>query len=286
MYWGKDILNGTLTGKARELLVSSILFAGKKASGGSRPIAMGEAFYKLACLYALDLVYDRVRTALGPIQFAFSPGGPESALNILQSTIEVHPDWVIISTDISNAFNTRSRPDILTNLFNTPTLSPLFRLANWSYGSDSPLLLMAGGRLAAGFQSCEGVRQGDVLGSLLFSLSMCPSYSACIEGSDCHAVAVIDDFYILGPPGQAYTCFDHFRGDLPQLLLNLNLPKCISLLPDNPTKELILECASRNLQYSAESIPALGSIVSRNPDIISNWLIDQVTSQHKPFFNF
>ena len=96
----KDILNGTLTGKARELLVSSILFAGKKASGGSRPIAMGEAFYKLACLYALDLVYDRVRTALGPIQFAFSPGGPESALNILQSTIEVHPDWVIISTDL------------------------------------------------------------------------------------------------------------------------------------------------------------------------------------------
>src|SRR6185437_4601033 len=91
---------------------------------------------------------------------------------------------------------------------------------------------MAGGRLAAGFQSCEGVRQGDVLGSLLFSLSMRPSYSACIEGSDCHAVAVIDDFYILGPPGQAYTCFDHFRGDLP-LLLNLNLPKCISLLPDN-----------------------------------------------------
>jgi hypothetical protein len=77
----KDILNGTLTGNARELLVSSILFAGRKSSGGSRPIAMGEAFYKLACLYALKLVHDQVRTSLGPIQFAFSSGGPESALH-------------------------------------------------------------------------------------------------------------------------------------------------------------------------------------------------------------
>jgi len=94
----KDILNGALTGRARELLVSSILFAGKKASGGSRPIAIGEAFYKLACLYALDLVHDRVRTALGPIQFAFSPGGPESALNILQSAIELHPGLLFLQT--------------------------------------------------------------------------------------------------------------------------------------------------------------------------------------------
>lgn len=246
---------------------------------------MGEAFYKLACLYALDLVRDRIGPALGPIQFAFSSGGPESALHILQGAIELHPDWVIISTDITNAFNTRSRPDILSSLFDSPTLSPLFRLAHWSYGSDSPLLLMDGGKLAADFQSCEGVRQGDVLGSLLFSLSMRASYSTCIQGSDCHAVAVIDDFYILGPPNQAFPCFDTFSAGLPLLLLNLNLPKCISLLPDNPSEELIHECTSRNLQYSSIFIPALGSIVTRDHNSLSSWLLDQVKKQHQPFFN-
>ena len=39
----------------------------------------------------------------------------------------------------------------------TPSLSLLFRLAHWSYGADSPLL-MNRGRLAAELMSCEGVR--------------------------------------------------------------------------------------------------------------------------------
>jgi len=122
----KDIINGTLNGIARELLVSCVLCAVGKPSGGSRPIAMGEAFYKLSCLYALSLVGPtRTCKALGPIQFALSPGGPESALH------------------------------------------------------------MNRGKLSAEFASSEGVRQGDPLGSLLFSLSMRNTYSNAINNLDC-----------------------------------------------------------------------------------------------------
>ena len=53
---------------------------------------------------------------------------------------------------------------------------------------------------------------------------------------------------------------------------------------DNPTEDLIHECTSRNLQYSAFSIPALGSILSRDPKIISDWLLAQVHKLHQPFF--
>ncbi len=52
----KDIINGSLTGAARDLLVSSTLIATKKSSGGFRSIAMGESFYMLACLYTFSLV--------------------------------------------------------------------------------------------------------------------------------------------------------------------------------------------------------------------------------------
>src|SRR5690349_13902539 len=115
----------------RELLVSSLI-ATRKSSGGFRPIAMGEAFYKLACLYTLNLVRLQIPDALGPLQFAFAPGGSETALHVLQAALDLHPDWVVISSDLSNAFNTCSRSHTLTTLFDTPALSPLFRLAHWS----------------------------------------------------------------------------------------------------------------------------------------------------------
>ena len=260
-----------------ELLVSCVLCAVGKPSGGSRPIAMGEAFYKLSCLYALSLVGPtRTCKALGPIQFALSPGGPESALHVLQSAVELHPDWVIVSTDISNAFNSRRRDQILSELFQSPDLSPLYRLSHWSYGSDSPLLLMNRGKLSAEFASSEGVRQGDPLGSLLFSLSMRNTYSNAINNLDCNAVAVMDDIYFFGLPDPTLTAFDRFITSLPEGGLSVNLPKSIAFLPDNPSDLLISEFTDRNLLYSTESIPALGSIISRNPDIISNWLLDQV----------
>jgi len=142
---------------------------------------MGETFYKLACLYALSLVQSEITTALGPIQFGLAPGGSESAVHVLQSALDLHPEWVLLSTDITNAFNSRNRSQILSTLFDTPTLSPLWRLAQWAYGSPSDLLLMDHGRVAANYISSEGVRQGDVLASLLFALSMRNAYSSCIS---------------------------------------------------------------------------------------------------------
>ena len=163
---------------------------------------MGESFYKLACLYNLELVRDEIAPLLEPLQFALSPGGPESAVHVLQAALDLHPDWILISTDIKNAFNTRKRADILNILFNTPALAPLWRLASWSYGSSSPLLVMDRGRVISQLVSGEGVKQGDVLASFLYALSVKDYYSGCVDGLDCHAVADMDDFTIFGPSAE------------------------------------------------------------------------------------
>ena len=75
----KDIINGSLPDACRPLFLSSILVGAKKSSGGIRPIAMGEAFYKLAGLYCLSLVRTDAPGIFEPIQYALSPGGSESA---------------------------------------------------------------------------------------------------------------------------------------------------------------------------------------------------------------
>lgn len=168
-------------------------------------------------------------------------------------------------------------------LFNESSLSPLWRLAHWSYGSESPLLLMDRGRIAKDLLSAEGVRQGDVLGSLLFALSMTRPHGATLTGLDCHAVAVMDDFYLFGPPTGVFTAFDRFAGLLPSCGLQLKLSKCKALLP-SCSDVLVKECKDRDLPYSDSYVNALGTILSRDPIVVSDYLVKEVTEKHKLFF--
>ena len=213
----KDMINGILPDSCRSLLLASVLVGAKKPKGGTRPIAMGEAFYKLAGLYSLSLVRSDIPSIMEPIQFALSSGGSESALHILQSAIDAHPDWVVISADITNAFNSRKRSDILASLFNEPSLSPLFRLAHWSYSKSSDLLTLNNGKVVFTLHSEEGVKQGDMLGSLLFALSMKKIYTNSIQDLDTHAIAVMDDFYIFGSSAPSFTAFDRFALNLSKI---------------------------------------------------------------------
>jgi hypothetical protein len=149
---------------------------------------------------------------------------------------------------------------------------------------QTPLLLMDRGILAGELVSAEGVRQGDVLGSLLFALSMKDDYAACIENLNCQAVAVVDDFYLFGPPDQVFQAFDKFADSLPDGGLKLNLPKCQALLPSSPPASLVQDCQDRYLPHSTLSILALGTILSRDPILVSEYLLNQVIKLHKPFF--
>ena len=163
-----DILNGRLSNLERDYILTGTLIAGKKNNGDSvRPIAMGEAFYKLAGHYGLYLVNPKLIALLEPVQLAHSPGGPERAVHLLQSRLELGPrDSILLKVDFTNAFNTLHRSLILRELYARKDLSPIWRLASWVYGSPSTLLLLDNGMVSGSLLSQEGVRQGCVLAAI------------------------------------------------------------------------------------------------------------------------
>ena len=57
----EDIANGNLTAPERDYVLPSSLLPARKADMGVRPIAMREAFFKLAGLYCLTRVSDHLR---------------------------------------------------------------------------------------------------------------------------------------------------------------------------------------------------------------------------------
>jgi len=186
------IRQGTAPGQ--ELLCASRLVGLQKPDGGIRPIAIGDLVYRIA-LKAILLTSFRP-TMLLPNQLGVnSIGGVEPAVYLLNDVITgPNKDEIeeLASLDLNNAFNTTGRVAIATSV---AKYAPVFyRATKWAYNRPS-LLVLSNGQVLA---SAEGVRQGDPLAPLLFSLAIRPTLERLqAKLPKATLVAYLDDIYIL-----------------------------------------------------------------------------------------
>ena len=124
-----------------------------------------------------------------------SIGGVEPAICLLYDTISGPNNQGIVdiaSLDLSNAFNTLGRRSIATAV---AKYAPVFyRATKWAYDLPSLLVTSSGETLA----SAEGVRQGDPLAALLFSLGLRPTLEHLQHLlPKATIIAYLDDIYVL-----------------------------------------------------------------------------------------
>ena len=207
-----EICNGAILdpGMRAALLGSRLVAVPKPGTDRVRPVAVGSVFLKLAAHVLLSPLTSALRRLFSPCQFGlFVPGGVEAALLRVQLSLESGgDDGVLVALDLTNAFNTRSRRVILDTLYSTPELSSLYRLVHWLYGAPTPLQFFHNKCHVATLWSEEGVRQGDVLGSVLFALSIQAALiRATTECPDVSIVAVHDDITLVGPVDAAFRSY-------------------------------------------------------------------------------
>jgi hypothetical protein len=98
-----DIMAGSITGMARQLLLACILIApakikmieGKEVENGVRPIAIQNPFVKVAGRGVANATGEDLGQHLAPFQFAVNvAGGPEVAIHLLQASCEIHSDGI------------------------------------------------------------------------------------------------------------------------------------------------------------------------------------------------
>ena len=106
----------------------------------------------------------------------------------------------LLALDITNAFNSCDRARVLRELYDTPQLSSLYRLADFGYSVPSVLLLEGCDGLS--IPSTNGVRQGDPLSALLFCVYLHKILQQVAEQTNVRIYAYSDNINATGTPDE------------------------------------------------------------------------------------
>ena len=165
------LAQGSAPHEVAPFLAGASLMASPKASGGVRPIAVGEALRRLTAKCLCHEYKEQTKQHLWPVQVGCgSPLGCEVAVHTLRQwgkRNQGNADKVVVKVDFKNAFNCVNRRAFFLEV--ADIMPGLTRWVEWCYGVSSHLLFGS-----FEISSEVGVQQGDPLGPLLFSLAIQP----------------------------------------------------------------------------------------------------------------
>jgi hypothetical protein len=210
---------------ARPILCAANLIPLRKKDGSVRPIAVGETLRRMVgkCLLATDPMKEQVR-GLQPRQCGVAvPGATELVGMGLQRLVDARKDdanWVVLTIDMANAFNTIQREAILQGCAKRTPVA-----YNWlrsCYQGHSPLYCQ-GQRLLV---SQTGTHQGDTCGPLGFVLGL----DMALDAAGAHRLEweswYLDDGTLVGTPSEVFDYLGRLQVALSNVGLHLNLGKC------------------------------------------------------------
>ena len=142
------------------------------------------------------------------------------------------------------------------------------------------------GDICASISSEQGVKQGDGLGSLLFSLSVQDLYTKVTRNAqNVKCVAVADDLNLVGPVRDVLRVFDGLAKNISGTGLRLRAAKCGLLWPHNVRipDDVSEGTSARSLRIFKGFMVTLGAPVGEDRTGINEWLQERVET-HSRFF--
>ncbi|PWU82876.1 SLACS reverse transcriptase [Trypanosoma cruzi] len=148
---------------------------------------------------AVDAVMPALKTCFKNLQYGV---GNNIELAIQKIRRDFHLKGSVAMLDGRNAYNAISRTAILSAVYGNTAWSPLWRVTRLLLGTEGLVGFYEKGQLVHSWKSTRGVRQGMVLGPVLFSIGTIATLRQ-LESSFSNAsfTAYLDDVTVAAPPG-------------------------------------------------------------------------------------
>ena len=198
---GRELIN------IREWITACRLISLAKSDGGIRPIAIGESFTRFVMRWVLSST--NPQDHLRDDQFGVgSLGGTEPIIRSIDDSIKTSESDSIVSIDFSNAFNEVSREEMAKQV--KEKLPQLYRVVKFLDGTPSQLLALDDTGSLHQIESSQGVRQGDPLDPLLFSITISPLLKSLEQFSN-HQLGYLDDLALFTNSGMKQIIVNHLH---------------------------------------------------------------------------
>ncbi|PWU82953.1 SLACS reverse transcriptase [Trypanosoma cruzi] len=163
------------------------------------PIGAECVWAKAISLMAVDAVMPALKTCFKNLQYGV---GNNIELAIQKIRRDFHLKGSVAMLDGRNAYNAISRTAILSAVYGNTAWSPLWRVTRLLLGTEGLVGFYEKGQLVHSWKSTRGVRQGMVLGPVLFSIGTIATLRQ-LESSFSNAsfTAYLDDVTVAAPPG-------------------------------------------------------------------------------------
>ena len=220
-----SIASGSVPESTLNLLTASRLIAIPKPNGDVRPIAIGEALRRLTAKSICAQKKDSFAQFFSPLQHGVATkGGAELLVHQVQLLLEENKDWIVLKSDVRNAFNSVSRSHFLIEV--ARAFPDIFGHVNKMYSGVNPLVYLQESTPII-LSSEEGIHQGDPLGPALFSSAIHNILVSLQEqNQDVRVLAYLDDVFLLGPAEKVLATFSQLDSAFSHIHLQVAPEKC------------------------------------------------------------
>nr|pir retrovirus-related hypothetical protein 2 - Trypanosoma cruzi retrotransposon [Trypanosoma cruzi]AAA30239.1 reverse transcriptase endonuclease [Trypanosoma cruzi] len=194
-----DMANGNVAPEVAHRLRATNLTVLRKPNKKFPPIGAECVWAKAISLMAVDAVMPALKTCFKNLQYGV---GNNIELAIQKIRRDFHLKGSVAMLDGRNAYNAISRTAILSAVYGNTAWSPLWRVTRLLLGTEGLVGFYEKGQLVHSWKSTRGVRQGMVLGPVLFSIGTIATLRQ-LESSFSNAsfTAYLDDVTVAAPPG-------------------------------------------------------------------------------------